>query len=194
MAQAGQRKCLSCGEFFDPDHRNRERQRYCADTECRRASQAASQSAWLAKPQNKGYFRDPLHVARVQAWRIAHPGYGRGKPPRTARPTPSGPALPALQEALITQVPDLIEESGNRGESAAARALQDAWEASSPLLAGLIVHLFDLTLQEDIAKTTHRLVQLGHDAINRSPRHDEDRQTRALARAPAPGAQAIQLG
>ena len=30
MAKAGQRKCMSCGEFFIPDHRNGERQRYCS--------------------------------------------------------------------------------------------------------------------------------------------------------------------
>ena len=29
MAKAGQRKCMSCGEFFNPDHRSGERQRYC---------------------------------------------------------------------------------------------------------------------------------------------------------------------
>ena len=190
MAQAGQRKCLCCGGFFDPDHRNRERQRYCAATDCRRASQSASQAAWLAKPQNKDYFRDPLHVARVQAWRVAHPGYSRSKP-RKAR------SQPALQEALIPQVTDFIEESSIRAEIAEAPALQEARDTASPLLAGLIVHLFELTLHDDIAATTRRLVQLGHDAINRavhrSPRH-EDSQTRALARAAAPGAQAIQLG
>jgi hypothetical protein len=38
-----------------------------------------------------GYFRDPSHVARVQAWRALHPGYGRGRH-RTAR---------ALQDPLI---------------------------------------------------------------------------------------------
>ena len=27
---------------------------------------------------NDDYFRDPVHVARVQAWRAAHPGYSRG--------------------------------------------------------------------------------------------------------------------
>jgi len=186
MAQAGQRKCLCCGEFFDPDHRNRERQRYCAAADCRRASHVTSQAAWLAKPQNQNYFRDPLHVAKVQAWRVAHPGYSRGKP-RKAR------SRPALQDALIAQVPDLIEETSIRGEIAGAPALQDALATSSPLLAGLIVHLFELTLHDDIAVTTRRLVQLGHDAIHRSPRH-EDSQTRALARAAAPGAQAIQLG
>ncbi len=76
MAQSGQRKCLCCGNFFDLDHRNRERQRFCSTTQCRHASKGASQAAWLAQPQNSGYFRDPVHVTRVQAWRAAHPGCG----------------------------------------------------------------------------------------------------------------------
>ena len=103
MAKAGQRKCLSCGEFFIPDHRNAERQRYCAAAACRRASKAASQAAWLARPPNIDYFSDPVHVTRVQAWRAAHPGYSRGK----AR------AAPALQDLLMTQVPAVVEESAN---------------------------------------------------------------------------------
>ena len=77
MAKAGQRKCLSCGEFFTPDPRSGERQRYCCAADCRRASKAASQAAWLAKPSNRDYFSGPVHVARVQAWRAAHPGYSR---------------------------------------------------------------------------------------------------------------------
>ena len=80
MAQCGQRKCLCCREFFDVDHRNRNRQRYCSDTACRRASKAASQAAWLTQPKNATYFSDPIHVARVQAWLAAHPGYSRAKP------------------------------------------------------------------------------------------------------------------
>ncbi len=158
--------------MFYPDRRNRERQRYCADTECRRVSKAASQSAWLAQPQNAGYFRDPVHVARVQAWRTANPGYGRGKPRRPV----------ALQDRLVAQVPEAIEESSIRTEIAVAPgalALQDLLEAPSPVLAGLIAHLFEVTLQEDIAATTRRLVQLGHDVIHRS-RH-EDSQTIAAA-------------
>ena len=185
MAQSGQRKCLCCGDFFDLDHRNRERQRFCSATECRRASKAASQAAWLAQPQNNAYFRDPVHVARVQAWRATHPGYGRAK---AASPAP-------LQDSLIVQVADLIEESPNRGETAvapAASALQDLLNAPSPVLAGLIAHLFEVTLQEDIAAATRRLVQLGHDVINRS--RDEDSQTSAAPRAAAPGARAVQLG
>lgn len=83
MAKAGQRKCMSCGEFFIPDHRKGERQRYCCAVDCRRASKAASQAAWLARPPNNDYFSGPVHVARVQAWRAAHPGYSRAR----ARPS-----------------------------------------------------------------------------------------------------------
>ena len=185
MAQSGQRKCLCCGEFFDPDHRNRSRQKYCSAPACRRAAKAASQAAWLTKPHNTAYFSDPIHVARVQAWRAAHPGYGR---------TQSARAAP-LQDSLITQVADLIEQSPNRGETARAAAdsaLQDLLNAPSPLLAGLIAHLFEVTLQDDIAATTRRLVQLGQDVINRS--RDEDPQTSAMPRAAAPSARAVQLG
>ena len=185
MAQSGQRKCWCCGLFFVPDHRNRERQRYCSAADCAGPSKATSQAAWLAQPENSGYFRDPSHVARVQAWRALHPGYGRGRR-RTAR---------ALQDPLIVQVTDPVEESANRGAHAAApemMALQDSWSTLPPALAGLIAHLFDLTLQEDMASTTRRLVQLGHDVINGS--RSEDSQATAAARAAAPGTRAVQLG
>jgi hypothetical protein len=185
MAQAGQRKCLCCANFFDLDHRNRERQRFCSATQCRRASKTSSQAAWLAQPQNSGYFRDPVHVARVQAWRAAHPGYGSGKPRRP----------PALQDPLITQVAEKTEECPIRGEIAAAPSptpLQDLLNAPTPVLAGLIAHLFELTLQDDMAATTRRLVQLGHDVINRT--RDEGSQETTAARAAAPSARAVQLG
>ncbi len=185
MARSGQRKCLFCGGFFDPDARNRERQRYCADAACQRASKAASQAAWLAKPENSGYFRDPAHVARVQAWRAANPGHGSGKR-RLA---------PALQDALIAQVIDPIEESFIRGDAPEippAPALQDLLNAPSPVLAGLIAHLFEVTLQEDIAAATRRLVQLGNDVIHGGAH--EASQASAAARAAALRARAVQLG
>jgi hypothetical protein len=185
VAQSGQRKCLCCGLFFDLDYRNRKRQRYCSAGACRRASKAASQAAWLAQPRNREYFCGPVHVARVRAWRAAHPGYTRGM-----HRTP-----PALQDSLIAQVPDSIEESTNRGEIAVAPAepaLQDSWSTLPPALAGLIAHLFCVTLQDEMAATTRRLVQLGHDVINGSSR-GEDSQATAAARAAAPGARAVQL-
>jgi hypothetical protein len=168
MAQSGQRKCLCCGEFFDVDHRNRDRQHYCSAAVCRRASKAASQANWLTQPKNAGYFSDPVHVQRVQAWRTAHPGYSRTKPGKTK----------TLQDPLIVQVHDLIEETSIRAEMPAPpalSALQDLLNAPSPVLAGLIAHLFEVTLQDDIAATTRRLIQLGHDVINRS--RNEDHQT-----------------
>ena len=168
MAQSGQRKCLCCQEFFDVDHRNRARQHYCATAACRRASKAASQAAWLSQPKNAAYFKDPIHVARVQAWRAAHPGYSRAKPGATK----------PLQDPLIVQVVDSVEETPIRTEipaPPAVSALQDLLNAPSPVLAGLIAHLFELTLQDDIAATTRRLIQLGDDVINRS--RNEDRQT-----------------
>ena len=185
MAKAGQRKCMSCGEFFIADPRSGERQRYCGAAACRRASKAASQAAWLAQPANNDYFRGPVHVARVQAWRTAHPGYGRGK----ARP------LPALQDALTTQVPDAVEESANRvevPEAPAVLALQDLLIAESPLLTGLIAHLFQPALQDDMASTTRRLVQLGRDLINGG--RGEGSQAGSVARAASPGPPAVQLG
>ena len=126
MAQAGQRKCLGCGEFFDPDPRNRERQRFCSATECRGSSKVTSQAAWLAQPQNSGYFRDPLHVVRVQAWRLSHPGYSRGKPRRSR----------TLQDPLIAQVTEKVEECPIRDEIPEAPslgALQDLLNAPTPV-------------------------------------------------------------
>ena len=185
MAMAGQRKCLSCGVFFTTDCRNRARQRCCCAVDCQRASKSASRAAWLSQPANAGYFRDPVHVARVQAWRIAHPGYSRGKP-RLAS---------ALQEPLIAQVPDSIGESANHvqvSQTPASAALQDSLMVSSPLLAGLIAHLFELSLQEDMAQTTRRLVQLGHDMINGV--RSEASQATPLPAARSPVARTVQLG
>jgi hypothetical protein len=167
--------------LFTPDHRNRTRQRYCSAAACRRASHAAAQAAWLARPENASYFRGPVHVARVQAWRAAHPGYS-GRRRRMA---------PALQDALIVQPIESNEQSALRTEPVQGR-LQDLLQASSPVLAGLIAHLFEVTLQEDIAATTRRLVQLGQDVL--SGGHGEADQTRAVARAAAAGAGTVQLG
>ena len=183
MAKSRQRKCLNCGEFFDPNHRNQTRQHYCSKPECRRASKAASQGAWLAKPENSDYFRDPSHVVRVKAWRAAHPGYSRKRSKASLALQDRLPAQPidlieeitirgempaaALQDPLPAQAVDPIEQTAICGEMPAA-ALQDVLIPLRPILAGLIAHLFELTLQDDIDQTTRRLAQLGHDIRNRS--------------------------
>ena len=166
MAKSGQRKCLNCSDIFDPDCRNAGRQHYCNKPECRRASKAAAQAAWLGKPQNSDYFSDPSHVVRVQAWRVAHPDYGRAR-----RKVP-----PALQDTLPLQVIDCIEETVNRDEIPRTAALQDVLTTLKPMLTGLIAHVFGSALQDDIDTTMARLVQLGSDITNRS-HHHEDRQS-----------------
>jgi len=168
MAKSGQRKCLNCGDIFDPDCRNVGRQHHCSKPECRRASKATAQANWLAKPQNSDYFSGPTQVARVQAWRDAHPGHGRGR----------RKASPALQDDLPVQVIDSIKETTERGETPSPPALQDTLPPLEPMLTGLIAHLFGFALQDDIDQIKVRLVQIGSDITNRS-HHHEDRQTSA---------------
>ena len=168
MAKSGQRKCLNCGDIFDPDCRNAVRQHYCSKPECRRASKAAAQAAWLTKPQNSDYFSGPTQVARVQAWRAAHPGYGRARRKVSA----------ALQDTLPVQVIDSIDETPDRGEMPLLPALQDTLPPLNLMVTGLIAHVFGFALQDDIDMTMARLVQLGSDITNRSHRH-EDCQTSA---------------
>jgi hypothetical protein len=190
MAGAGHRKCLSCGQFFLPDHRNRGRQRYCSAAACRHASKAASQAAWLAHEGNADYFCGPVHVARVQAWRAAHPGYWARRKHARQR------AGAALQDPLPRQELDSIEESAVCDlslETTAEPALQDPWSALAPAITGLIAHVFDLTLQDDIDAVTRRLVQLGLD-VRHGGRGNEGSQDGAGTAAAALGSQAVQLG
>ena len=84
MGGTKRRKCKCCHKLFRPDPRNRHHQRYCAAPSCRAASKAASQARWLAAPENRDYFRGSVNVARVKAWRLRHPGYGRKRRSRVA--------------------------------------------------------------------------------------------------------------
>lgn len=110
-------KCLNCNGKHRCDPRNRGRQSYCSKPECRKASKAASQRRWLARPENENYFRGADACERVRRWRAAHPGYWRNKKPagevalqeackpqpvETEQLTAPAPAF-ALQEALFTQ-------------------------------------------------------------------------------------------
>jgi len=58
MARGDRRKCKCCLKLFRPGSCNRRHQRYCSAPRCRRPK-AASQTRWLGKPANQGYFRDP---------------------------------------------------------------------------------------------------------------------------------------
>ena len=69
------KRCCNCKRLFEPDHRNRDRQKYCNKPECRKASKASSQKKWLRKPENKNYFKGPVNNQRVKEWRKRNPGY-----------------------------------------------------------------------------------------------------------------------
>ncbi len=159
MSQIRRRKCLHCNCLFRPDPRNRRHQRFCSKPECRRASKARSQRRWLSKPANRDYFRGPEHVARVRAWRAAHPGYGR-------KPLPEGSAL---QEHSLGQVTDPNKKSA----ALTADPLQELCRVQPLVLLGLIAHLTQATLQEDIARATRHFQQLAHDVLNPGQTHGD---------------------
>jgi hypothetical protein len=152
MANKTDCKCLSCGQVFTVDVRNRRRQKYCGKPACQRASKAASQHRWLSEPQNRHYFRDAENAARVRRWQQAHPGYWRNTTRSRRR---------ALQETLASNT--LISQENG---SSSPPLLQEVLSAPGPLFIGLIATLSGSPLQEDIAGASRRLVQLGHDILS----------------------------
>ncbi len=181
------RKCKHCKAFFVPDHRNVERQRYCSEPLCQKASKADSRRRWLQKPENRDHFRGPDNVTRVQQWRQEHPGYWRRKASQVS------PEPDALQETFMPQ--DLetqrVEEGGERD------ALQDSFFMQPAVLVGLIAQLTGFALQDDIVLAARRLQQLGRDILHRSPHATGGRpyaQTAPLLRQTPESAQTMQLG
>jgi hypothetical protein len=151
MAQGDRRKCQYCRKLFHPDPRNRHHQRYCSAPACRAASKAASQARWLAAPENRDYFRGPMNVARVRTWRSRHPGYWRkGRRAKTA-----------LQDVLREQPIGSAVKTANP----AASPLQDLLTAQPAVLIGLIAHIVGTPQQDDIVRTTDRLLRLGQDIL-----------------------------
>jgi hypothetical protein len=148
MAGARRRKCKCCHKLFRPDPRNRYHQRYCAAPSCRAASKAASQARWLAAPENRDYFRGPVNVARVRAWRARNPGYWRKR-------------RVALQDLSLEQAIDSTTKKANF----ASPPLQEILSAQPAVLIGLIAHIAGTPQQEEIARTTDRLLRLGQDIL-----------------------------
>jgi predicted RNase H-like nuclease len=100
-----------------------------------------------------------VHVARVQAWRSRHPGYCR----KARRPGT------ALQDVSKAQSIDSAFGTVNLVRS----PLQEVITAQPAVLIGLIAHLVGTPLQEDIVRTTDRLLRLGRDilALSQSSAH-----------------------
>ena len=156
MSQQRRRKCRHCGTLFRPDPRNIRRQRFCSKPPCRRASKAESQRRWLAKADNRDYFRGAENVERVRAWRSAHPHYWR----RSSANTRS-----ALQEHSLTQATDIDDESASLTNS----PLQELSRVQPLVLMGLIAQLTGAALQEDIVSASRRLPHIANDILNASP-------------------------
>ena len=166
MDMAKRSKCANCHQPFRVDTRNAWHQRYCAEPRCRSASKSASQRRWLAKPENRDYFQGPEHVERVRAWRAAHPGYGVRAGSTVTAPgggDAKAGAGAALQDLVTTQVVDAPAKSDVLmvPKAASALTLQDLLTQQPIVLIGLLAHLSDSTLQDDIALAGRRLLQLG---------------------------------
>jgi hypothetical protein len=152
MAAIKRKKCCNCNDLFIPDPRNAKRQKYCFKAQCRKASKAASQRRWLAKPENQGYFCGSKNVKRVQLWREDNPGYWRGK---------RKSAKDALQDPLNCQP---IENNTNNVDFT-NDALQDLLIAQPPVLLGLIANFTGNALQDNMVITLQRLQKLGQDIV-----------------------------
>ena len=152
MPKSPQRECLHCKELFDPHPRNRHHQKFCSETPCRNASKAASQRRWSSQPANQHHFRGWENVFRVQQWRKKNPGYWKRH-----RKTPS-----TLQDVLKSQ-PLLPEQVAPKTSSP---PLQDFLAAQDPLLLGLISHLIDSPLQDQIEQTTFHLLRMGRTFLD----------------------------
>ncbi len=185
MARPTDHNCLFCGVFFRSDARNAKHQKYCSEPACRKASKVASRRAWLSKVPNQDYFRGPENVARVQAWRAAHPGYWRRAGGQQGPPPAQ---LLALQDLCPVQAVEFNRDS----ESAPIHALQDLWRDQPAVLIGFIAHFTGSALQDDIAKSTRRLIELGHDIL--AGRRGDDHQTGTLFGTDSTHSAAVQLG
>ena len=173
MKGSAKRKCLCCGEFYPPDHRNVRHQRYCSKPACRKESKAQSQRHWQQRPENQNYFRSPENRQRVKDWRKRNPGYWRKKKSSTQVP---------LQEVLQTQIAQNEELILKRTPD----ALQDLFSMQPSVVVGLISMMTGSALQEDIVSTVRVLVRKGRDILGMNPgsettRPNDENQTTSLS-------------
>jgi hypothetical protein len=169
MARGERRKCKSCLKLFRPDPRSHGRQQHCSSPLCKKASKAASQARWLAKPENHGYFRDAWHVARVREWRAWKGSYW-------LKPSDAGIALQDVRTAQRI-------DAANKTSNPAASPLQEIIIAQPAVLIGLIAHIVGTPLQEDIVPVARRLLRLGEDIIAASEMGTADALARPSRRA-----------
>jgi hypothetical protein len=155
-----QQKCLHCKELFLPDYRSGQRQRYCLKPECRRARKRELMGAWLAKPENRNYFRDAKNAERVRDWQKAHPGYWKNTTRYRCRTLQDGCTEPFRTQAIADQ---------SVAPHSACCTLQDLCTPQTPLFVGLISMFVGSTLPDDIAQSTRRLLTKGYDILGMVP-------------------------
>ena len=165
MKGSAKRKCLCCGDFFAPDHRNVGHQRYCCKSACRKESKAQSQRRWLKRPENQNYFRGPENRQRVKDWRKAHPGYWRKK--KSSMQVP----LQDFFQAQVAHNEELIPR-------VTSDALQDLFSMQPAVVVGLISMMTGSALQEDIVSTVGVLVRKGRDILDMKPGSETTRPYR----------------
>ena len=175
-------KCLNCNEIHVSDPRNRGRQNFCAEPECRRASKARSQRRWTGRTENANYFGGAENCERVRQWRKEHPGYWRKK---------KSAAQDALQETLKLQDPVMEVVAPEKPPG----TLQDICFMQPALIVGLISVMTGHALQEDIAATTRSFLTRGEDILRMTPRDPQfpiyEYQTTSLPRTVAACAASI---
>lgn len=188
MIRSNKKKCKHCKEFFIPDPRNASRQQYCSKLECRKASKAASQKRWLAKPENKDYFRGDEHKNRVYEWRKKNPGYRKSKTPKTEN---------VFKDSLKTEPPD----NKNEKSQITRDVLQDSLMEQKHVLVGFLSTFTGNVLQDSIDETIIYMRQLGKDIMNGSKNLNEfnkgdknDIKTPNLSGTSTQSSQTFQLG
>jgi hypothetical protein len=179
-----QRICLHCNQLFTPAPQACNRQRFCGQPECRKASQVSSYKRWLAK--NPDAYRG--HVIRVQQWREENPAYGRRRRSKaeataaTANPAPpsGSPSQPPIPELL--SLPNALHNP-------------EIWNL---LLIGFLAHVFGCALHNEISEIMHHLVckgaaiqasALGPQMNDSEPKtHDKDKLPTSQSPSPGPAA------
>jgi hypothetical protein len=109
-----------------------------------------SQQRWRAKEENVTYWRG--EGDRVRAWRRTHPGYWKRKR-RKEQDRDQEQRNPLLARA----------QCGKRK----ARTLREMRLPKDPMMVGLISHLAESTLQDEIAAVCRFFVTKGNEILGK---------------------------
>jgi hypothetical protein len=154
MAHGDRRKCKCCLKLFRPDPRSRHHQRYCSVPACRTASKVASQAHWLANRAIRAISaRVDVPALRYKISLNCATHWFCVRNNKTAH-TP-------LQDLIIAQPVGFANETASSSQT----QLQEILLAQRAVLIGLIAHIVGTTFEDDIARSTDRLVRLGQDLL-----------------------------